>query len=27
MCLINSYVRPDEERRVAALLRAELPGV
>ncbi|MEU1726247.1 hydantoinase/oxoprolinase family protein [Nonomuraea sp. NPDC005692] len=27
VCLINSYVRPDEERRVAALLRAELPGV
>ncbi|NIH81649.1 hydantoinase/oxoprolinase family protein [Amycolatopsis viridis] len=27
VCLINSYVRPDEERRVADLLRAELPGV
>ncbi|WP_439680947.1 hydantoinase/oxoprolinase family protein [Embleya sp. MST-111070] len=27
VCLINSYVRPDEERRVAELLRAELPGV
>ncbi|WP_405066436.1 hydantoinase/oxoprolinase family protein [Kribbella sp. NBC_01510] len=27
LCLINSYVRPDEERRVAELLRAELPGV
>ncbi|MFI7108479.1 hydantoinase/oxoprolinase family protein [Nonomuraea sp. NPDC050227] len=27
VCLINSYVRPDEERRVAALLQAELPGV
>ncbi|MEV4399841.1 hydantoinase/oxoprolinase family protein [Nonomuraea sp. NPDC049607] len=27
VCLLNSYVRPDEERRVADLLRAELPGV
>ncbi|GLY43232.1 methylhydantoinase [Amycolatopsis sp. NBRC 101858] len=27
VCLLNSYVRPDEERRVAELLRAELPGV
>ncbi|WP_131735523.1 hydantoinase/oxoprolinase family protein [Actinomadura roseirufa] len=27
VCLINSYARPDEERRVAELLRAELPGV
>lgn len=27
VCLINSYVRPDEERRVAELLRAELPDV
>jgi N-methylhydantoinase A len=27
VCLLNSYVRPDEERRVAGLLRAELPGV
>ncbi|MBB1154327.1 hydantoinase/oxoprolinase family protein [Amycolatopsis dendrobii] len=27
VCLLNSYVRPDEERRVAELLRAELPEV
>lgn len=27
VCLLNSYIRPDEERRVAELLRAELPGV
>ncbi|SFO22703.1 hydantoinase/oxoprolinase family protein [Amycolatopsis rubida] len=27
VCLLNSYVRPDEERRVAESLRAELPGV
>ncbi|WP_033288927.1 hydantoinase/oxoprolinase family protein [Amycolatopsis jejuensis] len=27
VCLLNSYVRPDEERRVADLLRTELPGV
>lgn len=27
VCLLNSYVRPDEERRVAELLRAELPDV
>jgi len=27
VCLLNSYVRPDEERRVADLLRAELPDV
>ncbi|WP_236790936.1 hydantoinase/oxoprolinase family protein [Amycolatopsis sp. GM8] len=27
VCLLNSYVRADEERRVAELLRAELPGV
>lgn len=27
VCLLNSYARPDEERRVAELLRAELPGV
>jgi N-methylhydantoinase A len=27
VCLINSYVRPDEERRVAELLRTELPDV
>ncbi|MER6812780.1 hydantoinase/oxoprolinase family protein [Spirillospora sp. NPDC000708] len=27
VCLINSYARPDEERRVADLLRAALPGV
>ncbi|MFI5694636.1 hydantoinase/oxoprolinase family protein [Kribbella sp. NPDC051586] len=27
VCLINSYVRPDEERRVAELLRRGLPGV
>ncbi|MFD0447615.1 hydantoinase/oxoprolinase family protein [Streptomyces indonesiensis] len=26
VCLINSYVRPEEERRVAAELRALLPG-
>ncbi|MFE6742649.1 hydantoinase/oxoprolinase family protein [Streptomyces tubercidicus] len=26
VCLINSHVRPDEERRVAAELRALLPG-
>ncbi|HEY3471485.1 MAG TPA: hydantoinase/oxoprolinase family protein [Amycolatopsis sp.] len=26
VCLLNSHVRPDEERRVADLLRAELPG-
>ncbi|WP_242890999.1 hydantoinase/oxoprolinase family protein [Actinomadura litoris] len=27
VCLLNSYARPDEERRVAELLRAGLPGV
>ncbi|WP_328997748.1 hydantoinase/oxoprolinase family protein [Kribbella sp. NBC_00709] len=27
VCLINSYLRPDEERRVAELLRAELTDV
>lgn len=27
VCLINSYVRPDEERKVAEQLRALLPGV
>jgi N-methylhydantoinase A len=27
VCLINSYVRPDEERRLAELLRAACPGV
>ena len=27
VCLINSYARPDEERQVAELLRAELPDV
>ncbi|MFC4943019.1 hydantoinase/oxoprolinase family protein [Pseudonocardia sp. GCM10023141] len=27
VCLINSYLRPDEERRVAQLLREALPGV
>lgn len=27
VCLLNSYVRPDEERRIAELLRAELPAV
>ncbi|MBO9523483.1 MAG: hydantoinase/oxoprolinase family protein [Nocardioidaceae bacterium] len=27
VCLLNSYLRPDEERRVADLLREELPGV
>jgi N-methylhydantoinase A len=27
VCLINSHVRPDEERRVADLLRGALPGV
>ncbi|WP_275294928.1 hydantoinase/oxoprolinase family protein [Amycolatopsis sp. La24] len=27
VCLLNSYIRPDEERRVAELLRAELPEV
>jgi N-methylhydantoinase A len=26
VCLVNSHVRPDEERRVADLLRAALPG-
>ncbi|TMQ93650.1 hydantoinase/oxoprolinase family protein [Actinomadura soli] len=26
VCLLNSYARPDEERRVAELLRAGLPG-
>ncbi|RJO68433.1 hydantoinase/oxoprolinase family protein [Nocardia panacis] len=27
VCLINSYLRPEEERRVAEVLRAELPEV
>ncbi|WP_326569384.1 hydantoinase/oxoprolinase family protein [Amycolatopsis rhabdoformis] len=27
VCLLNSFLRPDEERRVAELLREELPGV
>ncbi|MFI5610244.1 hydantoinase/oxoprolinase family protein [Amycolatopsis sp. NPDC051903] len=27
VCLLNSYLVPDEERRVADLLRAQLPGV
>ncbi|WP_190816128.1 hydantoinase/oxoprolinase family protein [Saccharopolyspora pogona] len=27
VCLVNSHLRPDEERRVAELLRAALPGL
>lgn len=27
VCLVNSHLRPDEEHRVADLLRAELPGL